>query len=543
MKHFLLLFVTSFTILCNSQTKQNNISKLSTTAKIWGFLKYYHPKIGKGEIDWDKELLDILPLVQQGSKNKKELSKIYINWITSLGEIEICENCTSVDNENYFGKNFDLDWIEDTNQFSKELIEKLKFIEKNRFQGDHHYISAIEGIGNLIINNEKEYPGYNWEDQNLRLLTLFRYWNYIEYFFPYKYQMEKDWDTVLEESVLNFLNPNTETAYHLALLELFSNTNDTHAFFYTDLTNKYFKSYAIPAKSKIINNKVVLTQLWNNEPKTINEWKIGDVILEVNGKKIKSILKNIDKYIHGSNSSAKLRNAASKIYNGEGNSLKIKFERNGKTSIKKIKYKQFNKAAYKKEKWRIIDSNIGYINMGEITKNDVQKVLDTLINTKAIIFDIRNYLRGTMYTIANFLLEKPKEFVKALVPDLSYPGKFKWMPTISCGTNNPKAYKGKVIILVNEDTQSHGEFTTMVLQTAKKAVIIGSQTAGADGNVNHVTLPGGFYTYFSGVGIFYPDGRETQRIGIVPDIEVKPTIKGIKNGIDEVLERAIEIAK
>lgn len=542
MKHFLLLFVTSFTILCNSQTKQNNISKLSTTAKIWGFLKYYHPKVAKGEIDWDKELLDILPLVQ-GSKNKKELSKIYINWITSLGEIEICENCTSVDNENYFGKNFDLDWIEDTNQFSKELIEKLKFIEKNRFQGDHHYISAIEGIGNLIINNEKEYPSYNWEDQNLRLLTLFRYWNYIEYFFPYKYQMEKDWDTVLEESILNFLNPNTETAYHLALLELFSNTNDTHAFFYTDLTNKYFKSYAIPAKSKIINNKVVLTQLWNNEPKTINEWKIGDVILEVNGKKIKSILKNIDKYINGSNSSAKLRNAASKIYNGEGDSLKIKFERNGKTSIKKIKYKQFNKAAYKKEKWRIIDSNIGYINMGEITKNDVQKVLDTLINTKAIIFDIRNYPRGTMYTIANFLLEKPKEFVKALVPDLSYPGKFKWMPTISCGTNNPKAYKGKVIILVNEDTQSHGEFTTMVLQTAKKAVIIGSQTAGADDNVNHVTLPGGFYTYFSGVGIFYPDGRETQRIGIVPDIEVKPTIKGIKNGIDEVLERAIEIAK
>ncbi|MDO6491910.1 MULTISPECIES: S41 family peptidase [unclassified Cellulophaga] len=542
MKHFLLLFVTSFTILCSSQTKQNNISKLSTTAKIWGFLKYYHPKIAKGEIDWDKELLDILPLVQS-SKNKKELSTIYINWITSLGEVEICENCTSVDNENYFGKNFDLDWIEDTNQFSQELIEKLKFIEKNRFQGDHHYIYAIEGIGNLIINNEKEYPSYNWEDQNLRLLTLFRYWNYIEYFFPYKYQMDKDWDTVLEESVLNFLNPNTETAYHLALLELFRNTNDTHALFYTNLTNKYFKSYAIPAKSKIINNKVVLTQLWNNEPETNNEWKIGDVILEVNGKKIKSILKNIDKYIHGSNSSAKLRNAASKIYNGEGDSLKIKFERNGKTSIKKIKYKQFNKAAYKKEKWKIIDSNIGYINMGEITKNDVQKVLDTLINTKAIIFDIRNYPRGTMYTIANFLLEKPKEFVKALVPDLSYPGKFKWMPTISCGTNNPKAYKGKVIILVNEDTQSHGEFTTMVLQTAKKAVIIGSQTAGADGNVNHVTLPGDFYTYFSGIGIFYPDGRETQRIGIVPDIEVKPTIKGIKNGIDEVLEKAIEIAK
>jgi C-terminal processing protease CtpA/Prc len=42
----------------------------------------------------------------------------------------------------------------------------------------------------------------------------------------------------------------------------------------------------------------------------------------------------------------------------------------------------------------------------------------------------------------------------------------------------------------------------------------------------------------SGIGIYYPDGRETQRIGIVPDVEVKPTIDGIKNNKDEVLEKA-----
>ena len=40
--------------------------------------------------------------------------------------------------------------------------------------------------------------------------------------------------------------------------------------------------------------------------------------------------------------------------------------------------------------------------------------------------------------------------------------------------------------------------------------------------------------------VYYPDGMQTQRIGIVPDIEIKPTIKGIKEGRDKVLERAIE---
>jgi len=29
----------------------------------------------------------------------------------------------------------------------------------------------------------------------------------------------------------------------------------------------------------------------------------------------------------------------------------------------------------------------------------------------------------------------------------------------------------------------------------------------------------------SGIGVYYPDGTETQRIGIIPDIELRPTLK------------------
>ena len=57
----------------------------------------------------------------------------------------------------------------------------------------------------------------------------------------------------------------------------------------------------------------------------------------------------------------------------------------------------------------------------------------------------------------------------------------------------------------------------------------------------HYSKPGGITTTFTGAGVYYPDGRETQRVGIVPDIVVKPTIKGIREGKDEVMERAIEL--
>ena len=97
------------------------------------------------------------------------------------------------------------------------------------------------------------------------------------------------------------------------------------------------------------------------------------------------------------------------------------------------------------------------------------------------------------------------------------------------------------MVLVNENSQSQAEYTAMAFHSVKNSTIVGSTTAGADGNVSTILLPGGLRSMISGIGIYYPNGKETQRVGIVPDIVVKPTINGIKNGKDEVLERAIKV--
>ncbi|ODS73989.1 MAG: hypothetical protein ABS46_19785 [Cytophagaceae bacterium SCN 52-12] len=81
----------------------------------------------------------------------------------------------------------------------------------------------------------------------------------------------------------------------------------------------------------------------------------------------------------------------------------------------------------------------------------------------------------------------------------------------------------------------------MAFRAGDNTTIIGSTTAGAHGNVSAIMLPGGLKTMVSGIGVYYPNGTETQRVGIVPDIEVKPTIEGIRKGRDELLEKAVEI--
>ena len=132
-------------------------------------------------------------------------------------------------------------------------------------------------------------------------------------------------------------------------------------------------------------------------------------------------------------------------------------------------------------------------------------------------------------------------FVKFTTGSIEQPGLFTFTESLIAGKENENYYKGKVVILVNEISQSSAEYHAMAYRVHPNATVIGSTTAGADGNVSRFTLPGGFGTMISGIGVYYPDGKETQRIGIVPDIKLSPTIQGIKEGRDELLERAIKV--
>ena len=60
-------------------------------------------------------------------------------------------------------------------------------------------------------------------------------------------------------------------------------------------------------------------------------------------------------------------------------------------------------------------------------------------------------------------------------------------------------------------------------------------------NVSAIALPGNIKTAISGIGVYYPDKKETQGSGIIPDVEIRPTIAGIREGKDELVDKAIEL--
>lgn len=545
MKKLILVLAAFIMQSAVASTPVTEIKKLEATARIWGFLKYYHPQVAQGKFNWDQKLIDLLPEVEKAT-TKEELSTLYIKWIDGLGEVPVCKKCGKKPKEELFEKNFSMAWMQDAAAFTPELTKKLQYIEANRHLGESHY-AGFGGADNVTVKNEPEYKDFEYPDVNYRLLSLFRYWNIVEYYFPYKYQTDQKWDDVLVEMIPKFSKA-TAQEYHLAMLELVASIDDSHGFFHTDLTNRYFGYYWAPIKFSIIDGKAVVTALLDEEKAKKDDLRIGDAITHVDGVSVNNILTAKSPYIPASNPGGRKRNAYFAIFNGSTDKASITFEREGSTATKEItRYVKKEFTAPKEaapEKYKILDGNIGYINMGILETADVHDMFEKLGKCKSLIFDIRNYPNGTLYEISRYLMKDKKVFVHFAMPDPDYPGKYKWLKTYSTGprSKSPYAYTGKVIVMVNETTQSHAEFTTMSLQAGENVTTIGSQTAGADGNVSTIEFPGGYKTWITGLGVFYPDGTQTQRVGVKVDLEVLPTIAGIRAGKDEVLDRAMELA-
>ena len=193
--------------------------------------------------------------------------------------------------------------------------------------------------------------------------------------------------------------------------------------------------------------------------------------------------------------------------------------------------------------YKLLDDTIGYITLAFIKEEDIAVIKETFKDTKGIIIDIRNYPSTFVpFSLGSYFVSSSTPFVKFTKFDLDNPGAFYFTDSLEI-PKDEETYKGKLVVLVNEVTQSQAEYTAMAFRAGAHTTIVGSTTAGADGNVSSIYLPGGLLTRISGNGVYYPDGTQTQRVGIIPDVEVKPTIEGLKQGRDELLEKAIELIK
>ena len=525
-----------------SSLSEKQTENLVVLGKIWGFLKYYHPAIAKGDYNWDYELFRILPKILNTESNQQRDS-VLISWIKMLGNFK--QGNILKENKNIVIYP-DLNWIENSG-FDSELVKLLQKV-KNAQRLPKHYYIEFSLFGVPVFKNEDKYSKIFFPDAGYRLLSLFRYWNIINYYFPYKNLTDTPWEEVLPEFIPKFINAKNRFEYRLVALEMVTKINDSHGFFYgLDL---YSENKLVPAEIVFIGDTAVVAGFFKKDFEKSTELKKGDIILRINDKLIEDIIEERKKYMPASNRGALLRDMSSELLQTDKEHLKIEYSRDSITYQTVIPTSNKpshmpNKFQKKDTCFKFIEPNISYLYLGSMKKEYLPNLWNCIKSTEGLVIDLRCYPNDTftLFHLSNYLMNNPTAVVKWSHGSLTHPGMFTYMPVYKFGKKNKQYYKGKVAILINEITQSHAEYSAMAYRMAPNAKLFGSPTAGADGDVVDIYLPGGITTVISSIGCYYPDGGQTQRIGILPDVEVKPTIKGIKEGRDELLEKALKWIK
>jgi len=521
--------------------------KLYYSCKVWGFVKYFHSKVSVCEINWDSVLVGNLPLIKN-AVSSNDFNNVLYQMLQAAGPMAIATTALPDTIPAELKRNRNFGWI--NNAVFRNDVRVILDTIKNNFRP--HPVCWVNYYGygswlkfqydNPILNSDlsTSYP-----DEFTRLMGIFRYWNIINYFNPYNYILDTPWDSTLYNSVLSIANASNYTDFFMTFKKMTSNLDDAHT---EGLTSRFLSAYVPKILLRYSQGNYIVVKSGYTQ---INK---GDIIVSVNGKTTTQWEDSLRPYISAGNPSVFRRFMCRNLLRGaSGSAIQIEYKDSlGNTNNITLYrysiyyhnwfYEYYPNDTLASVKWKKWDCNVGYVHMGNLSTSDVNTMYNELKNTKAIIFDIRNYPNGTGWDIADLLYPNNTCYAKFTVPDVTYPGTFSWVFSDIGINGNSSYYTGKVVILCNQETQSHAEFTCMMLKAMPNTVIVGSQTAGADGNITGFKFSQNIRTGFTSLGAFYPDGTETQRIGIVPDSFVYITPEGIRHGRDEVLEKALEIA-
>ena len=524
----------------------SGVANLVLLGKVWGFVKYHDPRVAGAKLNWDYELFRVLPTVL-GARDRRQAIRAINRWLDRVGMPPPCRPCAAPPESAQALPR--VEWIRDRKGLGEDLSKRLVRVHRNRnTESEQYYVSLMPGVMNPDFSNEAPYARLTLPDFGYRLLALYRFWNIVEYWFPDRDAIGGDWDAVLAEFIPRLAAVTTRDAYRLEMIALVARVNDGHANVWNALDARPpLGECRIPIVPRPVDGRFVVGRYTDPERGRASGFQIGDEILAVDGVPVDSLASGWSPYYGASNESARSREIGRALAKGPCGSCQITVERAGtrldvhadRDSIG-LGSREGLTHDLPGDAFQRIAKDAAYLKLSAVKVADIPSYLERAAGTRCLVIDIRNYPSEFVpFALGQHLVDRPTPFACFTHGDLTNPGAFVWTGPVTIQPAAPR-YEGAVVILVDETSQSQAEYTAMALRAARGAIVVGSTTAGADGNVSAIPLPGGLRAMISGIGVYYPDRTPTQRIGIVPDLTVHPTVEGIRAGRDEVLEAALK---
>jgi len=369
-------------------------------------------------------------------------------------------------------------------------------------------------------------------------------WNIFRHFFAYWEDASATPAQLLEKALAKAATDRTAYDFLRTLQLMTAPLNDGHIYvsFQRDTVRRAFA----PITFVVAEDKLVIEQVLDSNLRS--SISPGDVVTTFNGQPTATYMKTLDQTFSGSPQLRTFRITAELPIAPRDSSLALAIQRpdgihtvNVRTSNS---WQTWNGSQDKRHPSGWLQPGIFYIDIGKAPMDSINAWMPQLTQAKSIICDLRGYPNGN-HELINHLMDTAEDTKWMFVPEITYPD-YQQVSYKGAGWQmTPKAphLDAKIFFLTDGGAISYAESYMGFIKDFHLATIVGQPTAGTNGDVNPFVLPGGYRISWTGMLVKDHNGGKHHLKGITPDVPVQRTIRGIREGRDEFLEKAIGLAR
>jgi hypothetical protein len=374
-------------------------------------------------------------------------------------------------------------------------------------------------------------------DRATRLADVVLSWTLFRNFYPYFAEEPVDMPAVLDAALSKAATDRDEYDFQHTLEKEVAALRDGHG----QVMFETQRLFILPVYWEWIENRYVVALV---TPQS-GALKPGDVIDSINGRSIDDLIAEQLPLVSASTRQGAMGKLSWLIRQTRSSApVRVEAHRGNEKIVADIVPKPAANFSYPLKDVTELKPGIWYIDLRKLKKADLDASMAKLAQTRAVIFDMRGYPSPDGLLAMAHLSDAPIHTQHFDIPITTQPDQigvtyddvgWAWQP------RKPR-FKGKMLFLTNGTAQSQAEMFMSFVEDNHLGTIIGSTTAGVDGEINYMNLPGDYTLSWTGTRAFKYDGSRFMGVGVTPSVLIKPTIAGIRAGRDEVLEKAIEIA-
>ncbi len=388
-------------------------------------------------------------------------------------------------------------------------------------------------------------PALTARNRSTRLAGVAVAWGVMQHFYPYFDVVETDWDAALTDALAKAARDADEIEYFRTLREMIARLHDGHGGVYKDsmMSGPYF-----PLALAWAGPDLVVAGLGDS---VAPEIAIGDILVSIDGRSAEACGQEVSHRISAATEGWRRANSARCIAwdlpTNDPANVVLRHPEGDEYAVQLARTAAPPENALTKK--RPADGSepapgVVYFNLAGAPSSALAAVMDKLKAADGIIFDMRGYPAEAAYEVIQHLIDQTANSARWNVPVITRPDREGWdwrtdgrwnMPPLEPRLRQP------IVFMTYGGAISYAESIMGIVEHYRLGEIVGSTTAGTNGNVNPFQLPGGFLVAWTGMKVLKHDGSQHHGVGIPPTVAVEPTAKGIAEGRDEVLEKAVEV--